>query len=243
MQYIMKKKMILSVLIGQLIFVSCSNQDQKKDQNTNIISNEDLRQELLSMEVFDQEVSFAPEIRPLTATIIKKWELAQDSIYRLHCCRLKEILNQSGFPGIDMVGKDASSSFWLMVQHCDFDILFQKRVLEAMKFEVGKGNASSRKFARLTDRVMINQGKKQMFGTQVSYNKDGQAFSKELQDLQNVDKYRLEVGLDSIFQYLNILTTMHFEMNKDNLIKKGIIEPDLYNSTAEFIEKTIREKE
>jgi hypothetical protein len=46
----------------------------------------------------------------------------------------------------------------------------------------------------------------------------------------NVNKRRAEVGLEPLEQYLNMMTLMHFEMNKENLKAQGIREPRLYDS-------------
>ena len=90
----------------------------------------------------------------------------------------------------------------------------------------------------MTDRVEINKGKKQIYGTQVTYNSQGQAYPKPLLDSVNVDKRRAEVGLEPLEQYLNMMTLMHFEINKEFLKGKGIAEPKLYKATDSIVVKT-----
>jgi hypothetical protein len=53
----------------------------------------------------------------------------------------------------------------------------------------------------------------------------------------SVSKRRAEVGLEPIEQYLNMMTLMHFEMNKDNLKNRGITEPKLYKTTDSIVFK------
>jgi hypothetical protein len=60
----------------------------------------------------------------------------------------------------------------------------------------------------------------------------GQAYPKPLLDSINVNKRRADVGLEPIEQYLNMMTLMHFEMNKDNLKARGINEPRLYKTDS-----------
>lgn len=115
-----------------------------------------------------------------------------------------------------------------MVQHSDKDVDFQSRILEKLKIEVENKNADGSNYGLLTDRVKINRGEKQIYGTQVTYNAQGQAYPKSLVDSVNVNKRRAEVGLDPIEQYLNIMTEMHFEMNTETLKSRGIYEPRLY---------------
>ncbi len=115
-----------------------------------------------------------------------------------------------------------------MVQHCDKWPDFQQKILAAMKVEMNKNNADGKNFAYLTDRVNLNTGKKQVYATQVTYNtRICQAIPKPLVDSLTVNKRRKEVGLPSIENYLNQMSTMHFEMNKENYKKQGIYKPVL----------------
>lgn len=157
-----------------------------------------------------------------------KWNAFKDSIYRTHQSRLAEIFERYGYPGFDLVGKKGETNFWVMVQHSDFDPDFQYRVLEKLKIEVDNKKADSRHYALLLDRVNLYTNKEQIYGTQVTYNDFGQAYPRDLYDSLGVDKRRHEVGLDPLIDYLNRMTTMHFEMNKDNLREKGILEPMIY---------------
>ena len=118
-----------------------------------------------------------------------------------------------------------------MVQHSDKDIEFQFLVLERLKIEVDLRNADGRHFGLLTDRIKINSGEKQVYGTQVRYNSQGQAYPKPLSDSVNVNKRRKEVGLDPLEQYLDMMTLMNFDRNKEVLRSKGITKPQLYNDS------------
>nr|WP_252736462.1 DUF6624 domain-containing protein [Maribacter dokdonensis] len=128
-----------------------------------------------------------------------------------------------------MAGKEGSQNFWLMVQHSDHNPDFQKEVLKKMKSEVDKGNAKPSNYGLLVDRVMLNIGKQQVYGTQVDYNMEtGQAFPRDLKDRAEINKRRKSIGLEPIEEYLNGMSEMHFEMNKEGYLKKGIREPKLY---------------
>lgn len=98
-----------------------------------------------------------------------------------------------------------------------------------MKFAVDKNNANPQNYAFLMDRVNINTGKAQIYGTQVNYNLDiAQAYPLKLTDSSNVNRRRNKIGLEPLEQYLNKLTKIHFEMNKQHYIEKGITKPELY---------------
>jgi hypothetical protein len=158
----------------------------------------------------------------------EQWLHYKDSVFSTHQVLLKKIFDKYGFPGYDLVGKQGSNNFWLMVQHCDKTPEFQLEVLKAMKPELRKNNADSKNFAYLTDRVNLNLGKKQIYGTQVTYRLDScQAIPKPLADSLNVNSRRKEVGLEPIEDYLNMMSEMHFEMNKPFYEGRGIHKPKL----------------
>ena len=117
----------------------------------------------------------------------------------------KCIILKYGFPGYNLVGSEGSNKFWSIVQHCDDDLAFQKKALVLMDKEVKRNNASASNSAMLRDRVLVSQGKKQIYGTQVRYNvelKKSQPFP--IEDPDNVDVRRKKVGLSTLSDYLKL---------------------------------------
>ena len=161
----------------------------------------------------------------------EEWNAFKDSVFTTHQKRLKQIFDEHGFVGFDLAGEEGSYNFWLMVQHCDHTPDFQKEVLEKMKIEVENKNADSSNYAFLVDRVNINTGKPQIYGTQVEHNFDiAQAYPKKLADSANVNKRRKSIGLEPLEEYLNFMTMSNFQMNKKFYLDKGITEPKLYET-------------
>lgn len=185
-----------------------------------------LKDSLAKMVIWDQKVAgFQPEHK---IDDPKRKEF-QDSVFTSHYIRLQKILSDYGYPGFDMVGKQGSRDFWLLVQHLDKWPVFQQKVLDAMEKQVLKKNASSGDYAYLTDRVRLNTNRNQWYGTQVSYNTDScQAIFRPTENPESLNKRRKNVGLDSIEEYLNKMSELHFKMNKDNYEKRGIKGPKLY---------------
>ena len=119
--------------------------------------------------------------------------------------------------GFDKVGKIGSDNFWLLLQHCDRDVVFQEEVLAAMKKELDFKNANPKNYAYLIDRVKVNTSQLQIYGTQAQVNKDGTSYEPQpVIDPENLNKRRLEVGLESIESYVNTLN----ELYKGRLNKK-----------------------
>ncbi len=189
-----------------------------------------LKRELENMVETDQVAAYIPQGKYKSYSK-EEWNHFKDSVFTSHTVRVERIFNRYGFPGFDKVGKDGSNHFWLLVQHSDKYPSFQKRVLKAMDKEVKKENANAGNYAYLYDRVEVNAGQKQLFGTQVTYevNRTGRAILKNgLIDSVNVDKRRKEYGLEPLVEYLNSMTGMHYEMNKERYEQMGVKSADLY---------------
>ncbi len=213
----------LKYLCVLLISIGCT----KKISET---KRSELKDELLRMVTIDQIAANIPQGQYKDLSN-EEWNSFKDSVFTSNKKRIEKIYKKYGYPGYSMVEESGSDHFWLMVQHSDKYPRFQKKVLKAMDVEVKKSNANPQNYAYLFDRVQVNAGKKQMFGTQVDYavQTTGRAKPKNgLIDSVNVDKIRKEYMLGPLKDYLNLMTQMHYEMNKKNYQDKGIMKPDLY---------------
>lgn len=225
-------KIYIIFFIGTLLIGCKQKVKEQVIDTTKVEFNQVLADELLRMVGIDQIAAnnaFPPE--DYSHLSQAQWENLKDSIYRTHQKRAKEILDKNGYVGHDLVGKEGSFNFWLIVQHSDHDPAFQNEVLEKMKIQVDKQNADSRNYGLLVDRVKLNTGQAQIYGTQVTYNKHtGQAYPQKLEDSINVNHRRQSIGLEPLEIYLNEMSEMHFEMNMENMLKRGITEPKLYST-------------
>lgn len=113
---------------------------------------------------------------------------------------LRSIIEVNGWPGNSMVGKDGAMAAWLLAQHADADLPFQHHCLDAMK-KLPKGEVDPQLLAYLTDRTLLAEGKKQLYGTQYSW-KDNQPVPRPIEDEARVDTRRKEVGLSTLKEYL-----------------------------------------
>jgi hypothetical protein len=186
-----------------------------------------LSNKLITMARLDQEIMQSPpkNVKPAS----EEHMALIDSMATVNYNEAKIIFEKYGFPGFDMVGEEGSKSFWLIVQHCDKWPKFQEKVLKKMEAQVKKKNAHSTYYAYLVDRIKIRAGKKQIYGTQVSYHTDTcQAYVADVEDMNNINKRRSAVGLNTIEEYLNTVSKNHFLRNEESFRKKGITGPTLY---------------
>ena len=216
------KRIILFFTIS-ILLTSCATKlsNNKKER---------LKEDLAKMVEIDQIAAYIPQ-RKYKSYTQEQWDSFKDSVFTSNKKRVESIYRKYGFLGFDKIGKDGSNHFWLLVQHSDKYPEFQKEVLSSMEKEVKNANTNPNNYALLYDRVQVNAGLKQLFGTQVTYEVEttGRAIPKiGLVDSANVDKLRKEYGLEPLKDYLNRMTTMHYEMNKERYEKMGILKPNLY---------------
>ena len=126
-----------------------------------------------------------------------KWD---DSLDKKNAERMKEIISEIGWPTRGKVGKDASFYSWLLVQHADHDVDFQKACLDMMKKEKD-GEVGRNEIAYLEDRVRVNQGKPIFYGTQFYRNPEGAMTCHPVEDPANLDKRRKEMELEPFAEY------------------------------------------
>lgn len=130
-----------------------------------------------------------------------------DSMQQSHRTRLWQIFRTYGYPDYDLVDTTGADAFWLLVQHQDMDTILQKTVLEAMQEKVKQGKASKLYVALLTDRVLINTGHAQVYGTQMRLGKNGEHEPKPIAHPAEVDSLRRSVGLEPLAQYIEFMNT------------------------------------
>lgn len=164
----------------------------------------DLQKKLVSMFVCDQK-----KRDNLMEDIIKKFALSDDAI---NICDgtdsenqylLKGIIKKHGFPTLDMVGKDAMDGIWFIIQHADGDLEWQKSQLLNIEAAVKNGDLNGDKYAYLYDRIKVNSGEKQLYGTQfedVDFDNKTTKL-RPTEDIENLDKRRLQIGLSPIELY------------------------------------------
>jgi hypothetical protein len=121
---------------------------------------------------------------------------------------LKGIVDKHGWPGTKLVSEHGAHDAWLLVQHADRDREFQKKCLGLMKPLVETGEVAKGDFAYLTDRVLVADGKKQLYGTQF-HDVNGKMEPQPIEDEANVDKRRKEMGLSTMAEYRKLIEEMY----------------------------------
>src|SRR5262249_15628847 len=130
------------------------------------------------------------------------WE-KQTEIDRKNLSRLEEIIKQYGWPGKSLVGESAALAAFLIIQHAEYD--YQKKYFPLLKEALKKGELAASHVALLEDRILMREGKKQIYGSQLSRNEKSKKLELwPIEDEENVDKRRAAVGLQPLSEYLKM---------------------------------------
>lgn len=143
---------------------------------------------------------------PIRVRVIKSNSWAKNllSVDRLHTNKLKKIIARYGWPGKKLVGREGNQAVWLLAQHADHDLAFQKECLKLLKKSARDGNSEARHVALLTDRVLVKENKKQIYGTQFQrIGNDLQPFP--IRDIKKLNERRRKMGLDSFAKYEKLI--------------------------------------
>lgn len=175
----------------------------QKTKSPNKITHKELSKELIDMFDTDQKLlneRLAYELKKDTKNV-KLVDSKFKELNQKHIQRMKGIIDKYGFPTISMVGEMGSQAAWLLVQHADSNPKFQQKVLDLMIEASKVGEASKSNTAYLIDRVRVNTGRPQLYGTQTE-KKGGKLVPKPIENEKEVDKRRKQVGLKPIADYI-----------------------------------------
>ncbi|MGK5627788.1 DUF6624 domain-containing protein [Streptomyces sp. URMC 123] len=134
-------------------------------------------------------------------------QLAWRRLTARHGDRLGEIMDEYGWPTAELVGEEAARAAWLIAQHADRQLHVQRRALRLLEQAVSAGAAAPRELAFLRDRTLVNEGREQIYGTQIAGVKDGAPVPWPCEEPGRMDERRAEVGIEPFDEYVARFTT------------------------------------
>ncbi len=188
--------LLLSFLLG-ISFTALNCSATKELQSVQL---PEIAKEIRNMRDADQKnrIKWAGMIRKGKKDTEKFKKLTKEliAIDKKNTARMREIISEHGWPSYDLVGKRASNSAWLLVQHADRNPSFQAKCLPLLKAAVDKEQSKASNYAYLYDRVHVAKGEKQLYATQSSTNNGlfkGQFYA--IEDESNVQVRREAMGI------------------------------------------------
>jgi len=177
------------------------------------VENEGLRLELIKLYVDDQACR-----GNVMKHIIQKYQIDSTEVKteqawstdEFNRNRLKEIFAKYGFPTRSMVGKEAMNGVFLIIQHADGDKEWQKSQLSNIETAAKNGDLRLQDFAYLFDRIKVNSGQPQRYGSQfLKVDRKNQiAQLRDTEDLANLNKRRREMGMMPIEMYRRLMLSI-----------------------------------
>lgn len=156
------------------------------------LTDPELRRELLTLAQEDQLARKQWIAQPDAVAVA-----ALDAVDKKTLARMKQLIAQHGWPAKSAVGEDGAQAAWLLVQHADSDVAFQKQCLQLLQQAVERGEAERSHLAYLIDRVAVAEGRPQLYGTQF----DDAREPRPIEQPELVDERRAVMGLPPLADY------------------------------------------
>lgn len=113
---------------------------------------------------------------------------------------MKTVLERWDWIDRERFGRKVSEFAWLLVQHADDHPDFQEMVLGRMAPYLADGGVKKANYAHLFDRVAVNNGRKQRYGTQPVWGctEDGTLELQPVEDPDRLDERRAALGMKPV---------------------------------------------
>lgn len=117
---------------------------------------------------------------------------------------IRSLLNDYDWIDNKRFGHKVSAHAWILIQHADDYPDLQEKVLKRMEKYLNNGGIKPANYAYLWDRVAVNKGRLQRYGTQPIWEcKDGQLELQPMENPSEVNQRRAEMGLNSVEEGLS----------------------------------------
>lgn len=154
---------------------------------TNAQINYKLKRELDSIHILDQKYRKII-VEDKGANRDSLWQL-QNRIDSTNLIRIEYIIKKYGYPGKYLVGEPENTAVFFILQHSN---LIDK-YLPIIRDAAIKDELPYRLYAMMLDRYLVNQGKKQIYGTQATMI-NGKFVLSPIEDISNINKKRKKAG-------------------------------------------------
>ncbi|WKK65701.1 DUF6624 domain-containing protein [Lutimonas zeaxanthinifaciens] len=184
------------------------DQIRKYEAKNGPIQNEPFARELFKMIIKDQGFMYTgnierrkymqnggyfstPAIFPVLAMEEKNMQENQKRLFKL--------LDKYGWPTATEVTEYAAAGAALIINHSTYEVRLKYFPMLEEAFK--KGEAQPLRYAKMRDRLLVEEGKKQLYGTQIKM----ENLVREphpIEDPEQVDQRRAEIGLGPLAPYL-----------------------------------------
>jgi hypothetical protein len=113
---------------------------------------------------------------------------------------IEQILEKCGMPTIETAGDKGMSAIWLVIQHASAEkrTEYFPMLLKAAE----NGDLERQDIALMQDRMLMDAGKPQLYGSQIMMSEDGTYELHDLKEPEKVDARRAIMGLGPLSDYV-----------------------------------------
>lgn len=154
---------------------------------------DDQRHREEGIRLWNEKGTDSPEAKALWAR--------QDTLDRKNQARLEAIIAKHGWPGAHLAGLAGADAAFLILDHAPQ--AFQKKYLPKLQAATKANDVPPMWAAMVEDRVRVNDGKRQLYGTQVLMKPGSKTWElRPIEDEAHVDDRRAAVGFEPLAEYL-----------------------------------------
>ncbi len=184
-----KKKIFLSILIGFILIISIF-----------LYMNRDKFAYVGSVDIIEVDCSKKREILSEVYESDRRIRKSNELIkYAKEDHRNQElvisIIEKCGMPTLNEVTQKHMTAIWVGLQHTNEK--YRKKYFPMVEKAVENGDLSKEQYALMKDRILMEEGKPQIYGSQI---KDDKLY--KLENPETVNERRKEMGMGTIEEYL-----------------------------------------
>lgn len=157
--------------------------------------NEALRRELIAMR--EEDLNVREELAS-DGALFEGYHPTMEAVHRRNGLRLLAILNEVGWPGRSLAGEDGCEAAWLIAHHALPLPELGRLALTLLQEAVVAGEAPALQAAMLEDRICMNEGRPQVYGTMYDWDEDGRMVPIPIANPAGLDARRIAVGLEPL---------------------------------------------
>ena len=211
-----------TLLFFLLIMMSCSSNKKSEEIETTAEKQENLIAVLDTIWTTEQLPIRSRDslitLYGVDHNLVKEQNIIIDKNHLINEKKVKEILDNYGWPSKEMIGERGNWTICNVIQHSDNEVRLQ--YLPMMRQAVKDKKLEPRFLVRAEDRIATERGDLQIYGGQMKYYPETKSFNLwPVFDPANIDKRRTEIGLDSIAIFLK--NRFDFEWNLEEQIKRS----------------------
>ena len=183
-------------------------QIEKYESQNGRIRNEPFARELFRMIIKDQGFMYAGNIERRkyiqnggyfsTPAIFPVLAMEEENM-KENKKKLLELLDKHGWPTASEVTEYAAAGAALIINHTDHEL--RSKYFPMLEEAFKNGEAQPLRYAKMRDRLLVEEGKEQLYGTQIKFD-DLVREPYPIKDPEYVDRRREEIGLGPLQPYL-----------------------------------------